>query len=435
MQQIIHQLRKIIYQLRKIISLYFIKLALKIESHKLCALVLLLNFRKYKNIKHSSRSPKKILVFNKSGGNEDLITSFSEKNNDIIFYWIPRSLIRVIFGYFLKSRQDYFTKLNDLNEINKKKLSINFLTITFRYLGKFKNIDAFISFNVFYYPEKFFEEVSKNLDKKYIVLHKESALTPIEEERHPSKFQKYNDKSIANNISVYSDKMKKIFIQSKIAKSNQIIINGCPRSDYAFKLRKFVPKNDCIIFYLIETNRYKNNKMQKLLGIKSFTLKKINKQVSKFLVKYAENNPNIKIIFKGKTGIHKRDDLIKKSLPTNCYFIDGGTGDRYLRNAKVVIAFNSTIVFETIASNRNLIIPNFNLRNKVNKKLMHKIDNENYYAYSLKDLAKKLSIYMNSRYINKKISKLDEKTLKYYLGNTDGKSGERMRKFIIKAIN
>ena len=37
--------------------------------------------------------------------------------------------------------------------------------------------------------------------------------------------------------------------------------------------------------------------------------------------------------------------------------------------------------------------------------------------------------------INKKISKLDEKTLKYYLGNTDGKSGERMRKFIIKAIN
>ena len=40
--------------------------------------------------------------------------------------------------------------------------------------------------------------------------------------------------------------------------------------------------------------------------------------------------------------------------------INGGTGERLLQDAKVVIAFNTTIVFEAIASNRNLIIPNFN---------------------------------------------------------------------------
>ena len=38
-----------------------------------------------------------------------------------------------------------------------------------------------------------------------------------------------------------------------------------------------------------------------------------------------------------------------------------------LRDASIVIAFNSTIVFETIASNRNLIIPNFNNENKLKK--------------------------------------------------------------------
>ena len=35
---------------------------------------------------------------------------------------------------------------------------------------------------------------------------------------------------------------KKILIKSKIANNNQIVVNGCPRCDYAFTLRKISPK-------------------------------------------------------------------------------------------------------------------------------------------------------------------------------------------------
>ena len=69
-------MRKFIYQLRKSLSLFFVVLALKINSHNLCAFIIRLNIQKLKKIKHINRNTKKILVFSKSGGNEDLMESF-----------------------------------------------------------------------------------------------------------------------------------------------------------------------------------------------------------------------------------------------------------------------------------------------------------------------------------------------------------------------
>ena len=47
-----------------------------------------------------------------------------------------------------------------------------------------------------------------------------------------------------------------------------------------------------------------------------------------------------------------------------------------------------------------------------------------------KQFDKKINNYLNSEYKNKKLDKSDLETLKYYVGNTDGKSGIRVKKFI-----
>lgn len=126
---------------------------------------------------------------------------------------------------------------------------------------------------------------------------------------------------------------------------------------------------------------------------------------------------------------------ISKYLNKNCFFIEGGTGEKFLKNAKVVIAFNSTIVFEAIASHRNLIIPNFNNENINKKNDMHQIKNKKHYINSKKQLFKKLNYYLSNSHKIRKLENNDKHTLNYYLGNTDGKSGERMRKFLFKEIN
>ena len=79
-------------------------------------------------------------------------------------------------------KKEIFHKPANLRETYyKNQLYIKYLTNTFSILDKFIKLDGFISFNIFNYTEKYLEEVFKNLDKKFIILHKEFIFTPIEE--------------------------------------------------------------------------------------------------------------------------------------------------------------------------------------------------------------------------------------------------------------
>ena len=92
-------------------------------------------------------------------------------------------------------------------------------------------------------------------------------------------------------------------------------------------------------------------------------------------------------------------------------------------------------VFEAIASNRNLIIPNFNKENKNKENMLLKISNPKYLANTKKQFMKKLDTYMNTKYVNRKLSNSDKKILNYYLGSIDGKSGRKVQNFLNKAFN
>lgn len=410
-------------------------LALRLKSYNLCALIVLLNIRKIKNIRvnYKSKNLKKVLVFPKSGGNEDLLESFKDnKNNNIIFFCLPRRFLKGIHLYCFKNSQfkDYFTKIKSREEANKKKLYVKSLTKIFSSLNKFLKFDCFLSFNIFYYAEKYLDEVCINLDKKFIILHKESTFTPIEEKGATKIYEKFNDKSFANKISVYSKCQKNILVKSKIAKKKQIIVNGCPRSDYSFKLRKIKPQNNLIVFYLIEKRRGQNLLLKKT----QFNWDNLYNKTLKYLLEYAKNNPDIKLVLKGKTGIHNYLHNAK-FLNKNCIFINGGTGEKFLKNAKVVIAFNSTIVFETIASNRNLIIPNFNNENFKKKELIYKIKNKDYFVNSKLQFIKKINFYLNLKHQNRKLTNKEKDIIDYYIGNTDGKSGKRLANFLRKTIS
>ena len=43
---------------------------------------------------------------------------------------------------------------------------------------------------------------------------------------------------------------------------------------------------------------------------------------------------------------------------------------------------------------------------------------------------KKIKYYLTNQYCNKNLSKSDKKILSYYIGNTDGKSGQKVNKLI-----
>ena len=326
---------------------------------------------------------------------------------------------------------DYFTKPYDKNEENKKNLYIKFLTLTFNQIDRFLKIDGFISFNIFYYAEKYFDQITKDLNKKYIILHKESALVPFHEKSAPQIYKKNNEKSLASKISVFSDSQKKILIKSGIVNKNQIEVNGCPRTDFTFRLRKIEPNKKIIIYYIIESYRSTNH----IFGTYDFNWKKLYDQTLRYIIKFAKKNPGIKIILKGKTGIHKKTHFEYLNLPKNCMYIDGGDGEKLLSQAKIAVAFNSTVVYNIIASNRNLVIPNFNNENKIKKKYLLNVINSKYFANSEKEFFEMLNRNLKTKYDYKQISKKDKEVLKYYMGNIDGMSGIRVNNLIRKTLN
>ena len=102
---------------------FFLNIALKLNNYKFCALIIFFNIRKFSKIKNAKQSKKSILVFSKSGGNEDLIESFyKDKKNNINFFWIPRSFFKKIFLHFFKKNnyKDYRTKLIISDQYQKK---------------------------------------------------------------------------------------------------------------------------------------------------------------------------------------------------------------------------------------------------------------------------------------------------------------------------
>lgn len=424
-------MKKILNSYIDFISLFLIKIALKLNSHRLCGFILWLNIRKIKKIKNKLDNTKKILVFPKSGGLEDLYESFAEKKNNITFYLLPRGFLKEIFRFFFKQDDmshigDYFTKLKTKKQIEKKKAYIKFLTLSFKHINNNLKFDCYISFNLFYYAEKYFEEVCKNLNSKFIILQKESIFTPAEEAGALKIYKKYNDKSLASKVSVYSESQKKILVKSGIINNKKIFVNGSPRCDYSFRLRKIKPEKKSIVYYMIEADR--NNNI--LVKNKDTNWKKLYNQTLEYIVAFARRNPTCKIILKGKNGVHKEKHLNSLILPKNCSFMQDGSGHELLHDSLIVIAFNSTIVLEAILANRNLIIPNFNNEKNLRKKFLQNIKNNKYFANNKKQFDKKMNNYLNSEYKNKKLEKSDLETLKYYVGNTDGKSGIKVQKFI-----
>ena len=146
-----------------------------------------------------------------------------------------------------------------------------------------------------------------------------------------------------------------------------------------------------------------------------------------YLVEYAFKHPKIEIVFKGKRGVHTLKDLPKK-LPQNCRFELGNPGHKFLKDAKVVICFNSTTLFEAILANREVVIPNFGIDRSKLEKFIYKSPNK--FVNSKEIFFEMINKNLNNPYKIKNLLEDEKECLDYYLGNSDGKAGVRLKKFI-----
>lgn len=410
----------------------------------LLTLLFLLNLRKIKKILPKKKHKYKIVVLGKLAGNEDLYSSQTKYNKDILYYDCPRHFFKFIFKNLVKnthliSDNKYLTN-NKETETSKEyyqKLIIKLLNN----LKRIFPVNAFIGFNFRYSAERELHAACTKSKIPFLVLHKESTASEYETKFTSKVLRNGIGRYKGKKIGVYSHDEKKLLIKNKIVKKNQINVIGCSRLDQSFRLRDETPDNQ-ILYYILDYHRGLPNRFFKVYGtkyfhelidkqhVKNFSWKKQHLKILKNLKNFAIKNPEVKIILKAKQA-----DKLNKSqyhnLPSNMKFIYGGIGNNLLQKSKIIIGLNSTALLEGIAANRFILIPYFfKKKNKFIKKcyLDLKLKSKNYF-YSDKDFFTKMKYFLNLKYIKYKKNN-NSYSLNKYLTNTKGIAGLKLYKFI-----
>ncbi len=433
-------INNIVYSLSK--KLIFI--TIKYELFFLCYLILFANIRRIKKIKkpQEKKTNYKALVLSKSGGLDDLINSQEIYNKKILYYIIPRGLIRKIYNFYLDEKLYDYRYLTKDKRINKQKILYrDFLFKLLKVFQKFFNLDAIITFNLFYKADREIQFVTSKLGIKFIVLQKECVHSPVEEKIIEHIYKHHSGKYYGTKVGVYSKAEKQRMVKSKIIDKKDIEITGCSRLDLCFKYKNIVPIKNQFLYYMIENDRgtpYWLNKVYNKNYLNKFYYNKKNKEVSwsflndaviKNLISFAKNNPKVNIIFKGKTGVHSRSQL-PKILPNNCKYIDGGSGHKLLIKSSLIICFNSTVIMEAIAAQRNIVIPFYKIKNKFQKQFLLKFNLKKYLAKNENIFFKKLNEHRSKKYKSSRMPNDEKFVLNYYLGNIDGTAGKRLNNFL-----
>jgi hypothetical protein len=416
-------------------SKFFLKIFVKLNLSYLSALILFVNLRRIKSI-NTEKIDKKIIILSKSGGIEDILSAHrvEDNNNKIGYYTLPRVLIKIIFYKFIKDERwrDYLTI--DFNESikSKKKDYKSFIKKTFSRLDSFWSFNAVLGFNPFYYAEHDLPEPIKDIGKKFLIIHKESVHSPAEHLINLKVYRDQNKKNFASKVAVYCEYEKKNLITAKVFEPDQIEVVGCARSDDCFKLRNERPLENKVIYFMIEPDRDERSEEAKLLPrelmVNWFDLANLT---IKYLIEYANKHPDVDILFKGKGNVHSLEDL-PKDLPKNCSFEVGNPGHKFLKDAKVAICFNSTIVFEAILANREVIFPNFGVDRSKLKTFLYNTPNR--FVDTKEIFFETINKNLNKPYKIKKLSEKEKECVDQYLGNSDGKAGYRLKRFIEQNI-
>lgn len=350
---------KSFFYIRKKIFLNLVKLGCYLNIPFLSALGIYLSLYKSKKIKFEKNSKKTAIVFYKSGGIQDLESAFvNSKSKNKIFY-LHRELFRELNYFFIRN---YSQSIVEYKNSKKNSQYQIFLENFINWLNKFLNEIYFVSFN-FAYPEEFYlKDICFKKKIPYLIMYKECIRSSGTFEYLFGKFYK-NTYSVNKNIykiSVYNEMTCKHLIKNNIFKREQIKITGMPRALYSVKKNDHNSGKNITFFLISKKAGFPLKKKLLPKNLRNFDWDNLNQEILFILAKLSLKYPEIKFIVKGKSGaLDEYSDLKNKFKNSKLNFLFGGTGHNLIESSLLVIAFNSTTVFETILNKKKIIIPYF----------------------------------------------------------------------------
>jgi len=156
------------------------------------------------------------------------------------------------------------------------------------------------------------------------------------------------------------------------------------------------------------------------------------KKVTQSLIKIAHETPNVEFIFKTKIGFSDmQKDLLPDDIPSNIKLVYEGAVHNLLLDASVVVGFNTTAVFEAIASGCQVVSPElFSEVPDSLKDFVFYLGDSAYLPRNSNEFQDIVLDLLEKNKFNKNLSSSKKKLLDDVLGNSDGNAGKRTMKLI-----
>jgi hypothetical protein len=426
---------------KKIFLLYKFSYFKLILSRLLFIIILFYNYREIK------KKNSKILVLSSYRFRD---TKDFKLLNKFSFIIIPTKIQYFLFskyGPFLSKNKIIFFKNN--KKINHKVEEINiFFDQVMSFFLKKLNIRAVISSGAYYIQDAIFFSFFKKKKIKIIIIQRENFGPQKNQAKKVKMFFLNFEPSLADLIITQNNFTYKMMSKLNFYKNSKVVACGTLRMDSYInnlKIKKNYDQKKHITFFSftknVGINLQDNNKI--LSANTNIGLLNFFKNTHNFAIKYAKDNPNIDLVIKHKFGgifLNEIECNWKKysgeNLPLNCKLTSTDDPHELILKSDLVIAFNSTTIFEAGIIKIPIIIPCFDEVIKEYKNYFNfKELNNSYFVVDKSEYIKTIDQALKSFQINKKVTHKRLHLFNKYVSSIEANAAQKFTYEIGKILN
>ncbi|PKN62562.1 MAG: hypothetical protein CVU57_23765 [Deltaproteobacteria bacterium HGW-Deltaproteobacteria-15] len=400
----------------------------------------------------------KLLVIPKEGLDEDVLASFGRDQRFAVFA-VYRKVMKALASGLLHPSLEDNNYISDQPEVEASKKGYrSFMKDLWRKLQAIYGFDAVLSGNFSYYADREFGAALEDLGVPFIVLHKENLKSPGRVEFYMKLYRERRGQFLGSKIFVYNEIEKSLQIEAGIAAPMHVIVTGMPRLDRIHKWRESrggrseSARGNHVLFFAFGPKTGLPSIPRKpragILGgyerigdgLDELEWTELFRECHYALLRLAYENPDIKVVVKGKGNLTKSSRLYQifneKKMPPNFEIAVGGDPFEMIIDSNVVCGINTTGLFEALAAGKPVVVPRFAeaLGSGMQAYIVDMEDSVEY-ASSPDDLVAKLKKHAKGRLVpSARLSEETMRMLEKWTGNSDGLSGTRVRNALLKEI-
>lgn len=433
------------------ILIFLLDLGGKVAPPILVALLWRVAFYRVRGVRCNKRSRTKLLILDKSIGTLDMIATYAAPA-DYDVQFISRSMIKIVAKHYLKGVVgDHDYKVDDAAVAQLKEEYRTQLNKVFHWLKRLFDVRVVVSFNPTYYAERELASACEEGGVRLVIFHKESSANKNVWKEGAEIFRSEVRSFAGSCILPYNNYVRDAYVDSGIVNSDRVIVTGCPRLDFAHNLRGNLAHDGekYVLYYLSHPlaglgllgkkgGRFHAMKMSS--DYEGIWMENIL-QIDTAFAELVTENPDINFVIKGKIGFFREQEShVKQNINLeqmkNLKCISGGSGERLLQNAAVVIGFNSTSVYEAIAAGIPVITPRLKMKcNEHYDQFAHDVCGGTVCPSTVADFKSVvLESYAERRHYHE-LSDRQIEILSKDMGNPDGKSGARVKEVLDSLMN